>query len=198
MPEPSRRSRRAVLGGFAALSLGGQLPGASATTVSALMPPERSPVWPGARLRGQGEFRHWGVALYQAQLWVAEGFEPREWATSSLGLVLSYRRHLSAAAIARRSLEEMEAQGPLEPTIARRWEGLLRRLLPDVAPGDMLGGRHQPQAGAWFADGRGRVLGEVADPVFSRRFFGIWLDERSRAPELRSALLGVAPSEVSR
>ena len=35
----------------------------------------------------------------------------------------------------------------------------------------------------------GRPLGEIADADFARRFFGIWLDPRTSAPELRAALL---------
>jgi hypothetical protein len=36
----------------------------------------------------------------------------------------------------------------------------------------------------------GRLSGEVADPAFSRAFFAIWLDSRTRVPALRSRLLG--------
>jgi len=40
---------------------------------------------------------------------------------------------------------------------------------------------------AFFHDGR--PVGEVADPEFARAFFAIWLDARTRAPELRARLL---------
>jgi hypothetical protein len=35
----------------------------------------------------------------------------------------------------------------------------------------------------------GQRTGAVADPQFARLFFGIWLDERSSQPRLRSQLL---------
>ena len=32
-------------------------------------------------------------------------------------------------------------------------------------------------------------LGSIQEPAFARAFFGIWLDARTSAPELRAALL---------
>ena len=34
-----------------------------------------------------------------------------------------------------------------------------------------------------------KPTGQVDDPAFARRFFGIWLDPRTRDPELRTRLL---------
>jgi len=35
-----------------------------------------------------------------------------------------------------------------------------------------------------------RLLGAIDDPVFARAFFSIWLDPRTREPQLRARLLG--------
>jgi hypothetical protein len=34
------------------------------------------------------------------------------------------------------------------------------------------------------------LLGTIDDPVFARAFFAIWLDPRTREPQLRNRLLG--------
>jgi hypothetical protein len=59
--------------------------------------------------------------------------------------------------------------------------------------GDRITGLHQPGLGArfWF---NGQLRGAVADPEFSRLFFGIWLAETTSEPTLRSALLAGAAS----
>ena len=49
----------------------------------------------------------------------------------------------------------------------------------------------EPGQGAqfWF---NGASRGRVADPLFSERFFGIWLSPQTSEPGLRGKLLGLA------
>ncbi len=68
----------------------------------------------------------------------------------------------------------------------------MRALFPDVAPGDTITGLHLSDGGARFYF-RERHLGDIADAEFARRFFAIWLDPRTRAPQLRGALLQLPP-----
>lgn len=144
---------------------------------------------PQARLRGEGELRFWGLAVYRARLWTESDFDPQDYAAYPFWLELQYARAFTAESIASRSVDEMRRQGPISPTVAQAWETALRQVLPDVRAGDRLLGGHQPGEGAWFAQS-GRLLGRVADPEFARRFFGIWLSDSTSAPALRSALLG--------
>lgn len=148
---------------------------------------------PGAVEAGHAPFRFLGFRVYQARLWVAPGFRRSTLGEVPLALELAYERSFTGAAIARRSLEEMQRAGGLDPDQARRWEASLRALLPDVKDGDRLLGVHRPGRGAeFFQDGRS--LGRIDDPEFSRRFFAIWLGTATSAPELREALLaGTAP-----
>lgn len=156
-----------------------------------------SPLWanphwqpaPQARLRGEGALRVWGVAVYRARLWTEPGFEPQAYAAHPFWLELEYARSFTAAAIAQRSLAEMRRQGPIGPEQGRQWQAALQAALPDVRRGDRLLGHYQPGRGVVFANGV-RLLGEVADPEFARRFFGIWLSERTSEPALRAELLG--------
>ena len=147
---------------------------------------------PGLQPAGAGRLTWWGLQAYDARLWVAPGFRHRRFEQHAFALELTYARAFSGADIASRSLEEMRRAGPLAEQDAARWQEQLRALLPDVRPGDRITGVHQPQAGARFLL-NGKPLGEIADPQFATRFFGIWLAPGTSAPELRAALLAGTP-----
>jgi hypothetical protein len=67
----------------------------------------------------------------------------------------------------------------------------MARLFPDVQKGDRITGLHQPgQAARFYLNGR--LLGDISDPAFSRRFFGIWLSPQTSQPRMREQLLGLA------
>ena len=152
------------------------------------LPPELRTSLPAADLAGQATLRFWGLEIYQATLWVAPGFADAAYAQSPFALELRYQRDFKGADIAQRSLAEMQAQAPLSEAQAAAWGQRLRELFPDVQRGDRLTGEHQPAVGARFWH-NGRWLGELRDPVFAERFFGIWLSPRSSEPQLRRGLL---------
>lgn len=175
------RSARALL---FALPL---LAGTAAATEQA--PPSLAQAVPA----GTARLTFWGFAVYDAKLWVAPGFRRSALDTSPLALELTYLRTFRGADIAKRSLEEMQRSGPIEPVQARTWEEQLAAVLPDVKEGDKLLGVHRPGQGVEFFSNRRRI-GEIADPHFARRFFAIWLGPASSQPAMRDALLnGTAP-----
>jgi hypothetical protein len=135
---------------------------------------------------GEGTLRWFGLKVYEARLWTAGGAPDF---ARPLRLELRYARALRGTAIAERSDEEIARLGFGSPAERAAWSEAMKRLFPDVAPGDTLAGEHVPGFGARFSR-NGAPLGEVADPAFSRAFFSIWLDPRTSAPELRAALLG--------
>lgn len=135
---------------------------------------------------GEGTLRWFGLKVYDATLWAAGGVADF---SAPLRLELRYARALSGAAIAERSDEEIAQLGYGTPQQRASWLHAMQRLFPDVAAGDALAGEHLPGRGARFTR-NGRPLGEIADPAFSRAFFSIWLDPRTRAPALRAQLLG--------
>ncbi len=146
---------------------------------------------PGARLAGQGRLTWWGMAVYDARLWAAPGFNAAEFASQPFALELHYLRTLRGEAIARRSLEEMRRAGPIDEAQSQRWERALIQLLPDVKNGDTITGIHVPGRSARFLL-NGKPLGEIAEPEFAALFFAIWLGPTTSQPELRSGLLGGA------
>ena len=75
--------------------------------------------WLGApKLWGQADFRYFGFAVYQAQLWVGPGLvDPAQaWPQQPVVLSLRYQRALQGPSIAQRSIEEMRRH-PLMPEL---------------------------------------------------------------------------------
>lgn len=160
-----RRQRRALLLALAAWPVAGLTEAAPASL----------------RRWGSGEFRRFGFLIYEATLWA--GDHPPN---PPLMLRLDYKRNITGADIAAASVKEMRRTVADEARL-RDWSALMAGIFPNVKPGEHIVGHHYPE-GAVFMQGD-RVLGRVSDPEFARAFFGIWLDPRTSAPELRTALL---------
>ena len=135
----------------------------------------------GLRRWGSGDFRRYGFLVYHATLWA--GDDPH---SPPLALRLDYKRSIAGSAIVDASIAEMRQLGAPEDDL-RRWGQEMARLFPDVRDGDHLTGIHLADSAVFLFNGSPR--GEIADPEFARRFFAIWLDPRTSAPNLRAALL---------
>ncbi|MBC9250658.1 hypothetical protein A9179_10260 [Pseudomonas alcaligenes] len=144
---------------------------------------------PGAALVGQGNFTWFGWRVYQARLWSPAASVSWE---QPFALELIYRRELSRDTLVRASMEEMRRLGGASVNEARlaAWDGEMRKAFVDVQPGQRITGLYQPgKGGSFYVDGEFRHA--VADTDFARAFFAIWLDARTRHPQLRRELLGL-------
>lgn len=150
---------------------------------------------PDASLWGQGQMRFLGLRIYDARLWAGPQFEAADFGAYPLALELTYHRAFKGAAIAKRSIEEIERQGELAPAQAERWLKELVAVLPDVQPGERLTGLYQLGQAMRLWHGP-QALGAIDDAELARRFFGIWLSPRTSEPDLRSALLARKPGAV--
>lgn len=177
---------------LALIAVGCGMAGAQEATPSApgagVRPADLAPD-PGLRLRGQGLFKYWGFEVYRARLWTTAQFQAQDHAAAPLALELEYLRSFTGRAIAERSIEEMRRVGRFNDEQAQRWLARMTAVFPNVERGHTLRGVHQPGVGAVF-EHNGRYVGEIADPAFSRLFFGIWLSPQTSGPELRDALIG--------
>lgn len=140
---------------------------------------------------GSGDMRWLGFRLYRATLWVAGQRDGVLRDEAPLALTLAYHRGIPGRRIVEASVDQMRRQGAGEAQL-NAWAAGMQRVFPDVAKGDTLTGIHLPGKGARFFHGD-RPVGEIADPEFARRFFAIWLDPRTSAPEVRAALLRLPP-----
>jgi hypothetical protein len=155
----------------------------------AAAPAEVAAELPAARLLGNGRLTFFGLHVYDARLWVAEGFSAERFAAHPLAIELEYARTLYGNLIAERSLEEMKRAGALGDAEAQRWLDTMKRIFPDVSKGDRITGLQRPgESTRFFVNAA--LRGEVRDADFTRRFFGIWLAPQTSEPKLRQALLG--------
>jgi hypothetical protein len=136
--------------------------------------------------------RVWGVEVYDARLWLTAAFRPAHYSEHAFALELQYLRSLDGPAIASRSIEEMRRLGKLTDAQAQTWAAALRGVFPNVRSGERITGVNVPGVGVEFWV-NGQRTGTVADAQFARLFFGIWLDERTSEPRLRSQLLQGLP-----
>jgi len=137
------------------------------------------------RAVGRGELRWFGLAVYEATRWVqGERFDRSQ----PFALALTYARAIPRDRLVSTSVSEMKRLGWSDEAQLERWQEELARVFPDVREGDTIVGVSVPGRGARFFH-QGRATGEVADAEFARAFFAIWLDERTRVPELRAQLL---------
>ncbi len=104
-------------------------------------------------------------------------------------LALTYLLDLDGERIAERSIQEMRKQGFGDELTLARWYELLAGILPDVSDRDEIVGLADSEGHTRFFL-NGEPIGEIREPEFTERFFGIWLSERTSEPELRRNLLG--------
>ena len=161
--------------------------------VLADVPPHVGRALGDARAAGSGRLTWFGLHVYDARLFVpAAGFDAQRYAEQPFALELTYARKLQGRAIAERSDAEIGRLGLGTEAQRARWRQAMAALFPDVQAGQRLAGVHVPgQATEFYFDGR--PLGRIDDPAFGAAFFGIWLDVRTTAPDLRASLLKRAP-----
>ncbi|BBP64500.1 hypothetical protein PHLH5_20410 [Pseudomonas sp. Cab53] len=148
---------------------------------------------PTAQRLGEGDFTWFGLRLYTARLWTAGPVQ--DW-NQPFALELLYHRSISRETLVQASLEEMQRLGPDSVTAqsVEAWTQAMQAAFVDVRPGMRITGLYLPGKGCrFYVDGK--LSHEVADPVFARAFFAIWLDPRARDPQLRQRLLGLADND---
>jgi hypothetical protein len=135
---------------------------------------------------GEGRLSYLLWDVYDAVLYAPQGF----WKEGHpFALQLSYLRQISGDKIADRSVEEMRNQGISDVVKLATWHTQMKNIFPDVDEGVSLTGVYT-EAGETVFYRDNTEIGRINDPEFSKAFFGIWLDEKTSAPDLRRKLLG--------
>jgi hypothetical protein len=137
------------------------------------------------QLRGKKLFTYFGFKVYNAFLWTTQGTESLK---ETFALDLNYLRNFTSEALSQRSIDEMVGQGVGNETQHAKWMEDMKRVFPNVKPGDRITGLSLPGKMARFYH-NGKHTGDVNDPAFADAFFGIWLHPKTSQPELRKALL---------
>lgn len=169
--QPASARRRSLLLGLAAAPLLA-LPGAAGANADA---------YAGLKRWGSGQFRRFGFLVYEVTLWA--GDDPQR---PPLALRLDYKRNIEGSAIAEASVKEMR-RFVGDESLLQGWGEQMRRIFPDIRPGDHILGAYRLDGARFYQDDR--LIGAIGTPGFAEAFFAIWLDARTSAPELRAALL---------
>ena len=124
---------------------------------------------------------------YDASLYASDGvYHPDK----PFALSLRYLRDFSGSDIAERSIEEIRQQGLSDTSILNLGREQFKATFPDVVAGDEIIGTHDPSEGASFFL-NGALIGNIPNTTLSRRFFDIWLSEKTSEPEMRKSLIGL-------
>jgi hypothetical protein len=192
---PARRPgcRFALAALLALLPLLAAPPAAAREAAAATISPQARQYLGDARLSGSGRLTWFGLHVYDAALFVPSGTAPAALLDGRFVLELHYARALEGRAIATASRDEMARMNLADAATLARWTEQMARLFPDVKRDQRLAGVNLPGRGVSFYF-EGRPIGTIDDPAFARAFFAIWLDERTRVPQLRQALLAGNPA----
>jgi hypothetical protein len=145
---------------------------------------------PDAELVGEGRLKYLFWSVFDAALYAPGGVWSEE---KPFALSLSYLRDLDGESIVEASVDEMRAQGMKDEATLERWRQEMAAIFLDVDDQTTLTGIADQNGHTLFYR-NGELAGVVRDPEFSRRFFNIWLGERTSEPELRTQLIGEASS----
>lgn len=141
---------------------------------------------PNAEKVGEGRFSFMLWDLYDAALYAPNG----RWdADQPYALQLSYLRNLSGQKIADKSIEEMRKQGFNDEITLADWHAQMVEIFPDVDKETHLTSIYRGNGETIFFNGSTEI-GRVKSREFEKRFFDIWLSQKTSAPTLRAELLG--------
>jgi hypothetical protein len=142
---------------------------------------------PNLILLGEGRLGVLFWDIYDARLYVADGsYDPEK----PFALSLNYLRGFSGSDITKRSIEEIRKQGLGDESVLASWRTMLSKIFPDVVEGDEIIGVSDPSEGARFFL-NDLLIGTITDQNLSRRFFDIWLSEKTSEPEIRKLLMRI-------
>ncbi len=163
----------------------------SATALATPAPAELAAYGAAWAAKGSGTLRFFGFKAYDATLWLP-GADAAFSFARPFALDIRYATGIKGKDIANTSLIELQRLSRSSPEQINAWASFMNTTFGDVKSGDQLIGVHLPGTGVRFFL-NGKLMGESADVAFSEAFFKIWLDPKTKRPELRNALLAQAP-----
>ncbi len=135
---------------------------------------------------GQTRMTYMFWDLYDISLYAPQGQWQEE---QPYALTLSYLRKIDGVDIAKQSVAEIRKQGFQDEELLTQWYQEMKTIFPDVDKGVSLTGIRDKEGYTVFYK-NGKKLALIKDKTFTEKFFGIWLDKKTSAPELRKKLIG--------
>jgi Chalcone isomerase-like len=145
-----------------------------------------TPYFSAAKPIGDGRLSYMFWDIYDATLYAPQG----KWSENKpFALKLTYLIDVKGKKIATLSIEEIKKQGFQDSQKLTRWEKEMTTIFPDMGAGtSIIGIRTKAGNTVFYKDNR--HIGSITDPVFTQKFFDIWLSPKTSKPALRQNLLG--------
>lgn len=141
---------------------------------------------PNAKLVGEGRLKYLFWSVFDAALYAPDGIWSED---KPFALSLSYLRDLKGKIIVQASIDEMRKQGMTDLATLKSWGEEMAAIFLDVNDQTTLTGIVNQDGHALFYRNH-EPAGVIRDAEFSRRFFSIWLGEKTSEPRLRAKLIG--------
>jgi hypothetical protein len=136
---------------------------------------------------GTGDLSRLFIVAYDASLWTdADTWSYR----APFALSLRYQMGFTRDELTDRTISEMVGQGEVPAHDQAAYRAFFAKAYTDVKKGDRFTAVFVPPATMRLYH-NGALTGQREDAVFAKRFFDIWLSEKTTEPALRRGLLKV-------
>ncbi|MFI8417595.1 hypothetical protein ACQKDS_17620 [Serratia sp. NPDC078593] len=154
--------------------------------------PAQADDWLNWRKVGDATLKWGPFTVYHSQLRSPDGHF--HGLRHSQALIITYQRSIDRTDLVDATREQWQAMGRLQPQ-SETWLRRLNALWPDVSKGSQLAFvLHEGKGQFWYRASSTQTgftpLGPHQSTAFSENFLAIWLDPRTRYPELRQQLIG--------
>lgn len=134
---------------------------------------------------GDYHLKTFGLKIYYIELFSDKNIYSSK---NNLAIVINYQRNFSKKILVDRSIVEIKRTNIIDDKeTLSSYEKTLNEIYSDVKIGDRKTAYYNPQKGVklYF---NGQKIGEITDPVFAKRFMGIWLNPDSSYPKMTKSL----------
>lgn len=133
---------------------------------------------------GEGKLQRLVITAYKASVWT----DAHAWSYDApFALSITYNMGFTKDELVDRTISEMAAQSE-SPSPAEGYRDALSKAFASVKDGDRFTALMTAKKSVRFYH-NGKLTSEVADAVFAKRFFDIWLSSKTSEPSLRRGLL---------
>ena len=133
------------------------------------------------KLYSKAKFTWWGLKIYRAEIWTADGRKPSF--RNPHILHIEYFKDIKASKLVETTEDEWDRLDLTNDRKANLWLAKLGRIWPDVNDGDSITTYFNGDE-TRFYQGK-RFLGKIKDPAFPDPFLKIWTHRNSRIKGLR-------------
>ena len=147
--------------------------------------PNLAPYIKSDSIYGKSTYKWFLVDVYDATLLT----DAEKWSMdSSFALSIEYKMNFTAKELIDKSIEEMENIKPFAKDQKEKYTKYLNEIMPSVKKGERITSLHIKDKGIKLYHNQ-RLVGEISDDKFAKDFLGIWLSEKTSAPDFRKRLL---------